>query len=897
MDVTLYAVPWSLTDRAPRGVLAIVGKGGSPTVSRCCQPYGQILGRSPTARTTTATVYLPVDARLDPEVTEAELAALLDPGEAVYLLHPAAGFIRFEPADAHGVADLIRPPPPGSVAWDRAAPGVVLSRRLLSIEPESTPSPEMIIDEGRSDIASQQPSLEELSPSPGEPLPDALGRPGRAVQRLVARVVQWLTGQGAKKAGGAKQAGGLAGWAQRQLARIDQAMLASRHREILRLLHLLQTNPDEGLRYALPLRADDHRGQGTPGSKLPARNTDFNLRRLAGGGPVDRWNLAADFRNRLIIHYHDLASRELRLGRHRRAAYIYAELLGNLELAASALKTGRHWREAAVLYRERLRRPEEAAHCLEQGGLWTEAIAIYGELGNFEQAGDLYMQLDQTDNARNAYRRAVDKHLAIHDYLAAARLLENKLSDGDQAIACLEAGWPSSPQAGTCLEELFQLWGRLGRHQAAQGKVDQLRQGTLHSRRIALVGILSRIATIYPDQTVRDASADATRTIAAECLPTASAQDSRQLLADVRRLLPADRLLGRDCDRYLRQRFPPAKSGSPAPKPQLQSPGMQPTLIREIRLSKDIDWQCAISAGDAFYAAGYRHNRLELEQGFWEGRTQRLAGEAWPTTFASQPPILLACGSQEGQTAMVHPVGGLALPYRWFPATDELPLRVSVGTPPGFPGNAIAAERTPDGTAHVLAVDDDGLVLHSYDLKDEPLGSRHIAWSAIVSDDLERPRFSQLPAPFHVREGTVYVGLDDRLVILRPRGHVKVVNLPGRILGLHGSRPWSRARVVAALEQGAVLYWDDYLDRCSPFATELLAPALRFIEGGWLVAASAEECHVYRTGENYKICWEANLPHRQGKLLAVLPTARPNQFALFGADGTVALYQVPRRLT
>ena len=896
MQVTLYAVPRSSTDRAPCGALAIVNKAGPPNVSRRCQPYAQIFGRHSAAPgRATAAIYLPVEARLDPEVTDAELAALLDAGDAVCLLHPAAGLIRFEPADAHRVADLLQPMTPRGVAWDRAEPGIALGRRLWSIEPESTPSLEMILDEGRSDIGSRRPSLEELPPSPGEPLADAIGRPGRAVGRAIARLVQWLAGQASKVGSGGKRLGRVAAWAQRQLARIDQAILASRHREILRLLHLLQTDPDEGLRYALSLQPGGHRGEGPPGSKLPARDTDFNLRRLAGGRPADSWQLPADFRSRLVTHYHALASRELRLGRYRRAAYIYAELLGNLDFAASALKTGRHWREAAVLYRERLDRPDEAASCLEQGGLWNEAIAMHEELGHFEKVGDLYTQLDQVDNARDAYRRAVDKHRSQNDFLAAAQLLEGKLADCDQAVACLEAGWPSSPQAGKCLEELFHLFARLGRHQAAQDKVEQLRRQTMPGRLVALVEILSRVAIVYPDPPVRDASADAVRTIAAGCLPTASVQESQQLLAGVRRLVPADRLLGRDCDRFLRLRSQPAKSRPPVPKPpQLSAPAIQPLLIREIKLSEEIQWQSAVSAGEVFYAAGYRDGRIEVEQGSWDGGPRRLEDLAWSSVFPKRPPILLACGSQGWQPVIVSPLGGPPLPCRWFRAADQLPVWVWAGTPAWLPNNAIAVHRAPDGTAHLLTLDNDGLVLQSYSLKDEPLGSRCVAWSAIQSDDVRLRRISQLPVPFYVREGTAYVGLEDRLFILKPSGNVKVVDLPGKILRLHCSPPWSRARVAVALEQGAVLYWDDYQERSTSFATELAAPVMQFIEGGWFVAASANECHLYRTAENYQVRWEANLLHRHGQPLAVLSTNRSDQFALVGADGVVAIYQVPR---
>jgi len=48
----------------------------------------------------------------------------------------------------------------------------------------------------------------------------------------------------------------------------EQHLARERHREIERLLHLLETDPDTGLRHALPLRTLPHRGRGKPGSKL-----------------------------------------------------------------------------------------------------------------------------------------------------------------------------------------------------------------------------------------------------------------------------------------------------------------------------------------------------------------------------------------------------------------------------------------------------------------------------------------------------------------------------------------------------------------------------------------------------------------------------------------------------
>src|SRR5262249_41751045 len=186
--------------------------------------------------------------------------------------------------------------------------------------------------------------------------------------------------------------------------------------------------PDQGLKYALPMGGGAHRGLARPGDKLVRRDTNFALSRLGGGQAADFWDVPPDYQNLLIARYRELADREVRLGRHRRAAYIYAELLGDLNAAATALMAGHHWREAAILYKQRLERPWDAARCLEKGGLWVEAIALYEELQAFEQAGDLYTKLEQLQSAAAQYRRAVERARASGDFIVAARLLDEKLA-------------------------------------------------------------------------------------------------------------------------------------------------------------------------------------------------------------------------------------------------------------------------------------------------------------------------------------------------------------------------------------------------------------------------------------------------------------------------------------
>ena len=173
-DVILYVVPRSAADPTALGALAVI-PAGQPQVSRRCQGYGPIAGQGWNG--SAGGLYLPVEARLDPEVTDAEVAALLDAADDVYVLHPSAGLIRFHAADARRVADLLQAPPRREAVWDRADPGIILSRRLLSIEPASTVSWDTVLDAGGEDIASRQPSLEDLPPARmNRPVPRWLGR-------------------------------------------------------------------------------------------------------------------------------------------------------------------------------------------------------------------------------------------------------------------------------------------------------------------------------------------------------------------------------------------------------------------------------------------------------------------------------------------------------------------------------------------------------------------------------------------------------------------------------------------------------------------------------------------------------------------------------------------------
>ena len=94
-SVRLYPVPRSLGDLRPRGVLAAVPNAPQSAVAGRCVPYGRVAGR----------LFLPVEARFDPDVAEAELEALLAEGYT-YVWHPAVGLVGFEPPDTPTFLDV-----------------------------------------------------------------------------------------------------------------------------------------------------------------------------------------------------------------------------------------------------------------------------------------------------------------------------------------------------------------------------------------------------------------------------------------------------------------------------------------------------------------------------------------------------------------------------------------------------------------------------------------------------------------------------------------------------------------------------------------------------------------------------------------------------------------------
>ena len=882
---TLLPIPVGRDDLRPCGVLALsedtgAKASGEPEVETSqCPAYG-VVGKR---------LYLPVEAELNVDVSDDEMSELLGPH--LYVFHPTRGLIAFEPQERLRVADLFSVPQVASGGWDAAEPGVALNSRLFSVRPFETPQWEDVVREGRGDIGSTANDVSSLPPAPDEPSDGMAARVGRGIMRGVAGAVGRFIGSSSGTAGvaGGGLFRGLGQWVDGTLQRLDRAAENLRNKEINRLLDMLKRNPDEGLRYAIGVGGgEQHRGVAPPSSRLNRRNVDFSLRRLRGGGPADFWDVPLDIQGRLCAEYRRLADRELALGRYRRAAYIYAELLGDLRAAASALKTGRLWREAAVLYRDRLRAPKEAATCLEEGGLVCEAIALYEELGEWTKVGDLHRGLEQHEEAESAYRKAVDEAVFRGDRVGAADLLETKLGRVDEAIDHLVAGWERTRQARQAFVALFALYARHGRHEEARARIAMLRKNDMFLGRARLIELFCDIPSKYPDAGVGRDAADAARVLAAKHLPQAPATEISQVTVAIRKLVPSDRLLGRDCRRFARR----TRDDAPLVPDKPSQRGRGLVLLGEFKLGDDVTWLTAEPLDDStLVAVGYgelkpdRRPKIVLGRAGCDGSMQF---GAFDWSGAVPPPSALMLGRSTANDKIRLKLPGNNWTYvAGLGATDAFPYEIVFRWPNWLPDPPLGAADGPNGSTFTLAEGEGSgeLVLWTHDKRGAVLSSRSLPSDAPWLGELSRRGTHFVPMVF--RRNRVHFAAGSWLVSALPGGGFGEMETRDEIVGLSATYLHQRPRIAVSFREGAAVFWDQYDGaHLRPLDDDLREPVTRFLRSGKVVVADRKQCQLYDTS-NCQIKRIGTLDSLPGEPCAILPAGEASRFAILFTDGTV----------
>lgn len=238
----------------------------------------------------------------------------------------------------------------------------------------------------------------------------------------------------------------------------DLEALEKRNRtEMEKLMDLFKKNPEEALKFAIPLDADGTGRGGNLGQfEMSKRWNDFNLFGNSGNYGTGNSMMGLDAYQRLQHQYTATANELIRHKNYEKAAFVYMKLLKNHFMAAKTLEDGKLYPEAASVYLKYVQNKQKAAECYEKGQMHTDAIELYKELKQNEKAGDLYLLQQKKKEAFEQYHFVADEYIEAGKYVKASLLYRHKMNDAAPAQELLLKGWRNNKDAFNCINNYFQ---------------------------------------------------------------------------------------------------------------------------------------------------------------------------------------------------------------------------------------------------------------------------------------------------------------------------------------------------------------------------------------------------------------------------------------------------------
>jgi hypothetical protein len=532
-----YIVPESIRSQVAAALLVVFRNPAIAATLTLQAPCYLVAGK----------IVLPQHTVLYPAATTAELQTVFV--WELQLFHPRYGLVGFEKTDAINLAALLHDAAAITADWSFAHPGLPAKPGLQSIT---------LLKPKADDLLAEL--KEAIQPKPLSEIPGAKDAPRTALDKITDQVKSGLfksllgLTNGISKMLPEAPAGtdgkeGMLPRLQQWLQKNIEDLERKRRNELRRLLDLFESDSDEALQYALPLDSPYlNRGGNSNASSLTRTTTNFNLGKLGGGTASSVWD-AGDYYHDLRARYIKAAQQAIEKGDYRKAAYVYAHLLSDFHSAANVLEQGGYYREAAILYNEHLKNPAAAAQCLERGALYTEAIDIYLQLNSHEPAADLYRRIGQETKAVQQYEQCIDKSLRADDYIDAARIVQEKLCETERAEALLLQGWRDSQQAEQCIKQYFDT-GYADEEALRIKKLKNIYHSQLPAyRQMAFFNTLEHINQQYGSA----AMTELTRGMAFEIANAQIEKGNHNVLHNLKKFMPGDKLAASDCSRYATQ--------------------------------------------------------------------------------------------------------------------------------------------------------------------------------------------------------------------------------------------------------------------------------------------------------------------------------------------------------
>lgn len=226
-------------------------------------------------------------------------------------------------------------------------------------------------------------------------------------------------------------------------------------KELDKLMDLLKSNPEEALKYAIPLDNQGSTRGGTNGQfNLSKRWIDFSLFGNNFGSGSGSVNIGDHFFE-LQKQYLSTAQELIKQKQYQKAAFVYMKLLKNHQMAAQTLESGDYFQEAATIYLKHVVNKSKAAECYEKGNMISDAIEIYKELNENEKVGDLYLQIHNRKEADVYFEKVVDGYKSKNQYVKASLIYKNKMMNELGGQTLLLEGWRNNKDAYNCLNNYF----------------------------------------------------------------------------------------------------------------------------------------------------------------------------------------------------------------------------------------------------------------------------------------------------------------------------------------------------------------------------------------------------------------------------------------------------------
>lgn len=858
-ELECYILPESIESPAPAGLFVIFKNAGKIKGLAIAEPY-TCIGKK---------LYIPADAELLPQVSAEELQTLLIWERQ--LLHPSIGLVGFEQQDQVNLSRLFHYEEAVNADWSFAHPGLPERPGFNQIQVAS-PSAKELMETIKEEIG--QKPLDEIPAGPAD-------RSSSAIQRMLDKLKMALLKTGLFAAAGlfrlihaGKPSSGnynpsgkpgllqqLQEWLAQNLSELQQR----RDSEINRLLKLFENDRDEALQYAIPLSSPYlNRGSKTSSASLTRQSTQFNLDRLGGGQVVDAWDVSQHY-NSLRTKYLDAAQKEIGQKNFKKAAYIYAHLMGDYHSAANVLEQGGLYRQAAALYRDHLKNMASAAECLERGGLYHDAIDLYQNMSRHEKAGDLYRKIQQWEKGEEQYEKHIANRLTYNDYLDAARVMTEKLEQTGRGKQTLLEGWKASRQEEACLKGYFDLILKKEEENAEKEVREVFARHTARHKRIPFLNVLEYIGKKKKDPELVATAQE----IAYEIVHDETEAGNVSILNNLKKFLPGDRLIGSDTSRYTTK-----KAG------KTSSPGASATFL----LDPGIQWLKAAWHRHQFLAIGIKDGCLQMARGNWYGNLEYYS---WTNAVKSLTRFTLINTPYYSNTVLLHSSDGLPVTRKNLPRNKYFTEALVVYCPVWLHGGPAQCVIREDSKIGQLAITDGILTLHQYSQHGDLEKSVHCCFEDGSETRFHVPHHSFIA--FH--KGYYYTYSDKQFISISEAGYITARPLTTGIRFFSALQSFQEFYMVISTNEGCLvarpsdgtpLMTEDF------FATDLIPSIICLLSPELFVLAEKKKACLFENTVNGPVMiGEVEVSNT---LVAVLPARTHRQFALVEENGRITVH-------